>query len=545
MHRRRVVLALTVLLISAGAAAAGDAVALDTSVRSVALFKNGLGYFVRVGELPAAPSEIEIGPLPAAVHGTFWLGWNEGVAFTDLRSHEVKAQVTREALSIEELLRANEGARARIFLREEPRPVTGRIVSVPRAPEPPPPVPYLSVIPPPQPPQAASLLLLEADGETVGVPLHSVLRVVILDEAATQVPVDSKHVALTGTLARGEAGQPLSVSYLVKGITWAPSYQVDISDEEKARLTAKAAILNEVEDLTDTHVDLITGFPYLEFSEIISPMARKTDLAGFLNALYRGEAGRRGGYGGTAGAMAQVALNVPMEYAMQAPVPDYGAPVEGVVAEDLFFYPLEEVTLARGETGYYPLFSAQVPYGHVYTWEIPDYVSDSARYERPQQERRQIVWHSLRLHNEMGMPWTTAPAETVQEGRILGQATLHYTPRGGETLLKITQALGINAEEIEVEIARQPNAATFHDSRYDLVTVQGTLKLRSHLDKAVDMEITKLLSGEVEEMSPEGEVTKLAAGLQSVNPRSRVIWKLELPAGEELEITYSYRLYVR
>ena len=541
MLRMKTIVVVTVML----AAAASCALAVDvpTRVSSVALFKNGLGYFTRVGELPAAPAEIEVGPLPAAAHGTLWLGWEAGTTFDDLRAREVEASEMRPALSVAELLRANVGKRARLYLTDEDQPVTGRIAAVPEPPKPVPPSPYLSIIPPPQPPQGA-LVLIDVDGGTLGVPLGSVQRVAFLEEAATEVPVDAKHISLAGQLTAGQAGQPLSVSYLVKGMTWAPSYRVDISQPDQAMLTAKAAILNEIEDLEDAHVDLVTGFPYLEFAEIISPLAQKTDLAGFLNALYRGGDQQ---YRGRAGAMAQVALNAPMGPMGPggAPEPSYGAPAQGEVGEDLFFYPVEGVTLARGETGYSPLFSAQVPYEHVYTWDIADYIGDSDHYQDPNQPRRQIVWHSLRLSNEMGMPWTTAPAETVQDGRILGQATLHYTPPGGETLLKITQALGIEAEELELEIARQADARTFRGTRYDLVTVQGTLKLRSHLDKAVAMEITKRITGEVTESSPQAEVEKLAAGLQGVNAHSRLTWVLELPAGGEQEITYSFTVYIR
>jgi hypothetical protein len=226
-------------------------------------------------------------------------------------------------------------------------------------------------------------------------------------------------------------------------------------------------------------------------------------------------------------------------------MPDYGAPAGGVQSEDLFFYPVEDVTLARGETGYYPMFSERVDYEHVYTWEIPDYIDERDHYQQPSGEREQVVWHSLRLQNETGMPWTTAPAKTAKDGRILGQSTLHYTPDGGETLVKITQALGIQPDEVELETAREPNAHRFHGYTYDQVTVEGTLKMHSHLDREVTVEVTKMLTGEVQETSPQAEVVKLAAGLQRVNPNSRLTWELPLPAGETVEISYVYEVYVR
>ena len=43
-----------------------------------------------------------------------------------------------------------------------------------------------------------------------------------------------------------------------------------------------------------------------------------------------------------------------------------GAAAAGQKAEDLFLYPAENVTLAAGETGYYPLFTESVPYSEFY-----------------------------------------------------------------------------------------------------------------------------------------------------------------------------------
>lgn len=515
---------------------------VDTQVQSIALFKNGLGFFTRTGPLPPARSMIEFGPLPAAVHGTLWLGWSDGVQFTNLRSQEVAASETRDALSIDELIRANIGRRVRVYLPGEDDSITGTILSYSQPEAQPPVNPYVSIIPPR--PEGQGVILISTDNGTLALAPNQIQRIIFLDAPTTDVPVDRRHVAITGRLANAPQDATLSASYLTRGITWAPSYLVDISDDERALLSAKAVIINEVEDIEGARVELVTGFPYLEFQDIISPLAKKEDLAAFLNSLYRGQSGQMRREAAT---MAQVAYNMPAGPMgpSGAAMPDYGAPVEGVEAEDLFFYPIENVTLARGDVGYYPLFSQRIPYDHVYTWEIGDYMDQYDHYQPRDDGQQQIVWHSLRLTNETGMPWTTAPAETVQDGRILGQATLHYTPRGAKTLLKITQALGIQPEETEVEIARQPNAQTFMGSRYDRVTVRGTLTMRSHMDREVSVEVTKLLTGEVTETSPQAEVVKLAAGLQRANPRSRLTWEMPLPAGETVQMTYVYNVFVR
>jgi len=539
-------LAVTSLVVSAllFPTAASAAQAVDTQIMRVALFKNGLGFFIRQGELPAQPGVVRIGPLPAATHGTLWLSYAAGVKFSNLAAQEEAVVEWRDALTLPELLQANLDKRVRLeFASEFRSSLEGVLKSYPRESEPPEVSPYMAVgrsqVRRPQ----AELLLIETDRGIVAIKPSTVDRIVFLEEPVDQFPEEIKHLALEGELTQTTAEQTIAVSYLAKGITWAPSYVVDISQPEEALLSAKAVILNEIEDLEEVQVDLVTGFPYLEFGDIITPLAKKEDLSAFLNALSRGasEGRQRREY---AAVTQQVMWNV-AEFAGAPPTPDYGTAAAGIVAEDLFLYPLEDVTLKKDEVGYYPLFTERIAYEHVYEWDIPDYVNESGYYERPREEQRQIVWHSLRLKNSTRVPWTTAPAETVQEGHILGQAMMHYTPAGGDTMLKITQALGIQAEETELETDREVGALTVHGYSYDRVTVEGTLRLRNFKDEAVTVKITKLVTGEVAASSPEAEVEKLAKGLRQVNPRSRLTWEISLDPGQEREVTYVYKVFIR
>ena len=53
--------------------------------------------------------------------------------------------------------------------------------------------------------------------------------------------------------ASGMGAEPatVAVTYLSKGMAWAPSYRVDISDASLLELEQKAVIKNELEDLED------------------------------------------------------------------------------------------------------------------------------------------------------------------------------------------------------------------------------------------------------------------------------------------------------
>jgi hypothetical protein len=60
----------------------------------------------------------------------------------------------------------------------------------------------------------------------------------------------------------------ISVSYQARGITWCPSYQTDLSDEQNALFTAQAVVVNELADLDHVDLNLVTGFPNVRFGEI-------------------------------------------------------------------------------------------------------------------------------------------------------------------------------------------------------------------------------------------------------------------------------------
>jgi hypothetical protein len=231
-------------------------------------------------------------------------------------------------------------------------------------------------------------------------------------------------------------------------------------------------------------------------------------------------------------------------------MPAYGAAEMGKTAEDLFLYPVEKVRLEKGEVGYFPLFTESVPYKHIYRWEIPDYVNPEGDYYYDQQRQQkkpeqQEVWHCIRLDNAMKMPWTTAPAEVVKDGVILGQDTLDYTPVKERGTVRITRAMNVKAEQIELEKDRKRDAAHYYNYNWDLVTVEGKLSVTNLQDKPITLEVTKMLSGDVNTMQPQAKVEKLAKMLRAVNANVKLTWTIELGAGEQKEMGYKYEVYVR
>jgi len=551
------VLMSSVLFIHPVYAVSGEATAqVEAKLQQVALFKNGLGFFVSEVACPDKKESFSFVPFGAASHGTFWVSYPAQVKLESLVAKEIDCEEAVKAVTVAELLRANVGRRVRLSFsgRDDVDCLIKYFAEDRQRPRPEPYVPGPSGTSPDYRGgdlMRSRLMIIKTDAGEEGIDPHNVNRIEFLGPKAKKAFTrKSKAMQLDVKMGAPAGGKKLTVSYLAKGITWAPSYIIDITKGDKARVSAKAAVINEVCDLDGVTIQLVTGFPHLQFADIVSPLMLKENLAQFLQSLIRGESERRD---------VSVMSNVMRQRGdfevgrsmggMMAPMPEYGAAEAGKVAEDLFLYPVEKVHLKKGQVGYLPLFTESIPYKHIYQWKIPDYVTEEERYSydrrREEREREEEVWHCLRMENSTKVPWTTAPAEIVKEGLILGQDTLNYTPVKGETTLRITRAVGVKAEQLELETERKRDAAQLYGYHYDLVTVEGKLSVTNFQQKAITLEITKTLSGEVKSSQPEAKIETLARGLRRMNAVRKLTWTIELEPGESKQLDYVYEVYVR
>ena len=529
-------------------------------LKQVSLFKNGLGFFVWEVTIPEKVKSFYVVPDAAASHGTFWVSYLPKVDVESVVAKEIEGKEQVEATTMVDLLKGNIGRNVKVYFNDKPDAnVEAKLLKVTQEQQNLPTNPYAPgrVINAENPGYYGirNMVFLGTDQGQIAVSADRIVRVDFADKApAAKYEKKSKEVRLDVSLNKSAGGQKIIVSCLAKGATWAPSYMIDITEPENARLAAKAEVMDEVCDLNGVDVKFVTGFPNLQFADVADPIAMKENLAQFLQSLIRGQSAR----GRAAGALGGVMYNVVsqsmaddrLEMAGEMPVmPAYGAAEVGKTAEDLFLYPVEKVRLAKGEVGYFPLFTESAPYKHVYRWEIPNYINpEGSYYDQGRQQRepeQQEVWHCIRLDNVMKLPWTTAPAEIVKEGVILGQDTLNFTPVKEKGTIKITRAMNVKAEQIELEKERKHNAAQWYNTNWDLVTVEGKLSVTNNQDKPITLEVTKSLSGEVKAMQPEAKLEKLAKSLRMVNANVRLTWTMELAAGEQKEIGYTYEVYVR
>jgi len=516
---------------------------LQTKAKTLAIFKNGLGFFIREGEVELHENWAVTKYVPQAALGSLWIGsldkdaqLEEVIGFFE----DVKSE--GEAITLQELLHANVGKKAKITAHNQI--IEGIIKSIPENRE-----PYQeSAQQRVQPYQGLIVIISTKEGD-VAINKNTISKIEFSPGYSKRILSQRKEKRIKFKISTPKKKAKLSLSYLQKGISWIPSYLVNIEDSKKARITMKATIINDVEDLENVDAFFVVGYPNFMYADVLSPMALDQALSHFITSLEAGSR-RRNEYSQMSNIMRQSAPAAFREEARDQPL-DYGyAAIKGVPGaseEDLFLYHKKGINLKKGERAYYHIFSQEVEYKHIYEWNVPDTLNvDPRGYQRSgqQQQDREQVWHSIKLKNSTEYPWTTAPALTVSGWKPLAQDTINYTPKTTKTNLKLTIATDIKTNRHEYEIERQRDVRLYRSS-YDLVTVKGELYINNAKSKDVTMEIKKKVTGEVLEVSHNGKIEKVAEGLRGVNFNSYISWEVPVKAGEEIEVTYTYKVYIR
>ncbi|MDA7916577.1 DUF4139 domain-containing protein, partial [Verrucomicrobia bacterium] len=382
------------LAVSSSCIAAGIPKA-ESRIERVALFKNGMGYFNSLVKLPENSTTVELGQFPVASHGTFWVNYPEQLAVKSLVTRMETVPVAIPIKSLSSLLQSNVGRKVSILTSsKELSTIKGTILSFlseDQSKEPS--SPYVMDLQSMKPPRRDSffsaqaeasetMVLLQTSGGIAAINTSSILNVLFDDEDVSTFATEIfKQPAVRMELNQPSQGETVEVNYLARGITWVPSYRIDLTHTNMATFSAKALVINEVADLKNIQLELVTGFPHIAFGDVSSPVAMKEKLKSFILTLDKvankkdhsadgfQPSGQQGG--GRLWSEQNTAL-----------IPGYSTAQLGTISADLFLYPVESFSLARGEIAYVPLFTVKLPYKEIYTWDIPDIMDGEARFTR-------------------------------------------------------------------------------------------------------------------------------------------------------------------
>lgn len=343
----------------------------------------------------------------------------------------------------------------------------------------------------------------------------------------------------------GTDAKTVRIRYLAMGISWAPSYLVDLLDNKQRRIHQKAVVRNELEPIADAELRLISGFPHIQFRHVTSPFSPDTTLSKFFEQLNQ-----------QANASSSFASNAMSQQGGQAvafsggslPIDLSAAPGgEGV---DLHYESIGRHTLGKNETLTVPVAAESTDYERIVEWIVPDTRNAMGRqindYERSQNAAKyeSDAWDALQFRNPLPLPMTTGVATIMRDGRFNGQTASYWVSRGEQTRLRVTKALSIRTLSSENEKQDNRKTVFIGGNDFQQVGVEGQLVLSNHRSEAVDMLVRRQFSGEL--VSAEGKPagTLREEGVYSVNRRHELTWTLTLKPAEQVTLKYEYTVLV-
>jgi hypothetical protein len=534
-------------------------------IKRVAVFKNGYAFTYREAETKTRNGWVYTGSFPIGVLGTIWgYSTSPNVRVTELRTSEMEKQETMRVANLTEFLLANEGAqiRAEVLSGDAKIKVFQGVYEV---------ISPMRGFKFPKIPAIVNgnyeiadnrntndmAIAIKTEAGTLVFSASRIENVEIIGQSKWHKPIFSKQNRL-GIRTEGAAdGQPvnLGIAALERGIRWIPAYRVEVkgSPIKEAKLELEANLINELTDLKDTEMYFVVGVPHFLFQDTMSPLSMNAAFAGVSG--YFNTSGNDRNLNITARQMSNSSVDGSSGEDNTTPSPTIvnDEQLRSFSAEQLFLYQANSITLKKGERSSLRLFSLTVPCSEVFEWTVNDAPDTQRRYldysnnSQPlMQDLSTKVWYALRLKNPTGMPWTTAPAITFREWKPIGQDMLTFTPIGGDNVLRVTPATEVIGSQTLEEKSRERVQMNYGGSSYnfDLVTVEGRLKLRNVKSEPVEVLLTRNLVGEVISAGDDGKISRDGINLQMVNPNSVVKWKLVLPTGEK-EITYVYKVYIR
>lgn len=564
---------LTAALLTSSLPAWADSV-LSLKTERAVVFKDGHALLVKsvTGKLDGSGTGFIENVPDSAVLGTFWALSADGKT-VGLRAEYAERETTLEqkttCLSMADLLRANAGKQLTLTLTNSGR-VDAKVVEVLEGSQPTIEagdslVGALSsaVVPPPP---GGQYVVLELDGVRRVIPVGEVQHIsgATLETTITRsAKVKSRAKRLVVDLGRDAAEKDVSLRmmYFSPGMSWIPTYRVEGVDTPEATLWLQGEVVNDLEDLSGTKLDLVAGVPNFRFGDSVSPLS--------LESVLRESMGRQ-----------QISLGQTLSNAafrdargaVRAQSNEPGAPpVPGELVaageQDLHVYSLGEVTLKKGARASVPVWNAKAAVRHVYTLDLklgkigraePQYSNPADRPGGPAGDSplgllKNRVWHQVELTNAGASPWTTGPALVMNGTMPISQDLLTYTSKGAKCRLPLTVSADIAGTYKETELERQPNALNWNGYQFAKVSKKGTVTLINRRSEASRVCVSVSMGGRAKSAGADGTIIVDAGRGEdfedsyntNVNNHSDVQWELELKPGETRTLEVEYDVFLR
>mgnify|MGYP007130726499 CR=1 FL=1 len=366
-------------------------------VKTATIFKNNTALLDKAGKVPVKDGRYSVTELPDALFGTYW------VAGADLQSVFAamdSVETANRYFSTADVLRKNLGKPVILYLPSG----TGNDMVVAGTAE---------RIFNDQNPGFEQLLVKVKDGGWATVNINQIRRYDFTDRPDLNIRSRQPQKHLDLKFKGPKTEQEVTLSYLAAKLGWTPVYRLEMTGKNQGRLSMRAEIVNDAEDLGDAELRLAVGIPNFTFADRLSqlvtfdPEVRPLDYRQRVN-LMSNAIQSQNAYGWSE--VQEVTTSAGGE-----------GQVEGSQAEDFYFYTIRPGNFPKNSRYQHPVFETEIQPAHCFESVLPPSNAQRPTYyqERTgQPEEKTPVTHYVEFKNTTNYPWTTGAANLLSQNKI-------------------------------------------------------------------------------------------------------------------------------
>ena len=369
---------------------------------------------------------------------------------------------------------------------------------------------------------------------------------------------------------RYNEGGSCFLSYLTKGLTWAPAYTIILDkDSQSLNFEGQAYLICNLSGFNGTPIkemNLVAGQPKIKYQHICDPLVSGANAEEFISLFEENSGHSRG--------------PMPNRRRMGGPPPPGSAYremegfdsittldeaegiEEGKAVQDFFLYKLKNVPLRKEHPLTMPFVadSKNISFEDIYCVDLNKRNTETTSDE--DQNSLVEVLHSIRFTNpHKEQPLTTGPisilskeSQEIGGDQFLVQGELKFTGPDQKVTVDITKSLDVQAriyEDTEKErktelVTEGAKLGTFDSGkRYaEVIEKTGRVIIKNNKECDIKCKVEHNLFGHIISSTPDPKESneKRTGNMfnSNLNPTTRLVWEISVPGKGQAEIRFKY-----
>lgn len=489
--------------------------------KSITVFKNGQSFIVKEGNVKTTNNIYSLTEVPNALFGTLWFNSSTSkINQVTSQLDSLNNTIETEASSFSMLLSANKGKQVTITTSEQ-KVYNGIIETFNNNNE---------------DPNNSPILILKSNNKWFSIDPKTIIDIEFTSQPETIARIEQKQEKPVVNIQFANTGtQNLEMMYLQDGLSWVPTYLLELISDKKAKIKLQAELKNNTEDINDTDISLVVGVPNFMFA----------NQAAVLTSFDERESTRYSSSSNLNYLTNQIVGSV--TYSEKRSNNDEVNNADAV--GDFYFYPIKQVNIKKNGRGTFPLFETEITIKHVYECILDKKEEQRNKPRYSFDPTMSDVYHTIIIDNNTKQPFTTGSVLVYdkESGQPLTEDILKYTANGQSSSIKITTTPDIKVTEQEkiIESVEEEKKVRRYNQTYTLNTIEAEVVITNSKNEDIELLVKKTLDGKIQKSTIKYSDRQMPnEDSDNINPIDYLDFNIKIKAGETYKFTYTYKQYL-